>query len=72
MKKLVRPKPEVELDIYREFLVRLHTAMWTGNNKLVKDLLKRVGDYSYARTNTNGDWEQEEQNMIRTLLALQK
>ena len=72
MKKLKKPTEKEELAIYRRLLVRLHTAIWTGHDEIVKDLLKRIGDYSYARTNSNGDYEQEEQGEIRTLLNLDK
>ncbi len=72
MKKLKRPSPEKELNIYRDFLIRLHTARWTGNSKKVVELLDKIGAYSYARTNSNGDWDDDERNMIRTLLDLEK
>lgn len=72
MKKLIRPSPEEELNIYRSFLIELHTTRWTGNTDKFNELLKKIGNYSYARTNSNGDWEQEEQDMIRTLLDLKK
>ena len=72
MKHLKRPSPEEELAIYRRFLINLHTARWTGNLTLFNKMLDDMGDYSYARTNSNGDWEQEEQDMIRTLLNLDR
>lgn len=61
-----------ELLIYRRLLIRLHTARWTGHDELVEDLLNRIGEYSYARTNSNGDWRQEEEVEIITLLNLDK
>jgi hypothetical protein len=70
MKHLKRPSPEEELAIYRRLLINLHTARWTGNRLKVDDLLDKIGAYSYARTNSNGDFEQEEQDMIKTLLSL--
>jgi hypothetical protein len=67
-----RPTEKEELAIYRRLLINLHSAIWTGHNEKVQDLLKRIGDYSYARTNTNGDWKQEEEMEIITLLNLDK
>lgn len=34
-------------------------------------MIKKLGEYSYARTNSNGDIKQENQEKIRTLLALE-
>ena len=60
-----------ELNIYRSFLINLHTAIWTGNYDKVNIMIKKLGEYSYARTNSNGDIKQENQEKIRTLLALE-
>jgi hypothetical protein len=60
-----------ELEIYRNLLIRLHTARWTGNTELVKVLLDRIGEYSYVRTNTNeGNYKQEQRDRVNTLLNL--
>jgi hypothetical protein len=72
MKKLKKPTEQEELKIYRELLIRLHTARWTGNTKKVQELLDKIGAYSYARTNTNGFPEEEEERMKQTLLDLDK
>ena len=70
MKKITQKR---ELEIYRSLLIRLHTARWTGNIEMVKQLLDRISDYSYARTNTNeGNCKQEERDRIQTLLDLDK
>jgi G:T-mismatch repair DNA endonuclease (very short patch repair protein) len=61
-----------ELMIYRRLLIHLHTCNWTGHNDKVKEILKAIGDYSYARTNSNGDWKQEEELKIITLMNLKK
>jgi hypothetical protein len=66
------PTLEEELSIYRRLLIRLHTARWTGHSEIVEDLLKRIGDYSYARTNSNGNYKEEEKYQIETLLNLDK
>jgi hypothetical protein len=63
---------EEEVQIYRRLLVRLHTARWTGNKKLLNSLLDKIGFYSYARTNSNGHYDEEEQVQIQTLLNLDK
>jgi hypothetical protein len=42
-----------ELNIYRDFLIYLHTARWTGNGDSVMRCLEAVGGYSYCRTNGN-------------------
>ena len=65
-----KPSEEEELKIYRRFLINLHEAQWTGNVERVKLLHKRLGEYSYARTNSNGDWKQEDEIRIHTLLRL--
>jgi hypothetical protein len=49
-------------------LISLHTAQWTGNQELFSKLLAKIGRYSYARTNTNGFPEEEEERMKQTLL----
>ncbi|MFA5153066.1 MAG: hypothetical protein WC554_10935 [Clostridia bacterium] len=67
-----RPTQKEELRIYRQFLIRLHTARWTGHTEIVKDLLDRIGAYSYARTNSGGDEKQENRQKIETLLNLDK
>jgi len=72
MKKLIRPSPEEELEIYRKFLIDLHTCHWTGNKEGLHKRMDRLAAYSYSRTNSNGDWEQEERQMIETLLNLNK
>ena len=35
----------------------MHTCRWTGHEDKVKEILDAIGDYSYARTNSNGDWK---------------
>lgn len=70
MKKITQKQ---ELEIYRRLLIRLHTAVWTGNYEVVRDLLQRIAKYSYARTNTNeGNYKQEDRQRIETLLDLDK
>lgn len=69
---MARISQKRELEIYRRLLIRLHTARWTGNSEEVKELLDRIGAYSYARTNSNGDYKQEERDRKRTLLNLDK
>jgi len=63
---------EEQVKIYNRFLINLHTARWTGHVERVQDLLDRAGNYSYARTNSNGDWEQDERQEKETLLNLDK
>lgn len=46
--------------IYNNFLISLHTARWTYNEKLMGELLDRAAAYSYARTNSNG-WETDKE-----------
>jgi hypothetical protein len=65
-----KPTQKEELEIYRRLLIRLHTARWTGHHETVLEILDKIGAYSYARTNSNGDWKQEERDRIRTLLNL--
>lgn len=68
MKKVTQKE---ELEIYRNLLIRLHTARWTGNSESAMRILKAIGDYSYSRTNSNFDMEKEEEKMqMRTLLKL--
>lgn len=61
-----------ELQIYRRLLIHLHTCRWTGHVDKVEKILNAIGDYSYARTNTNGDSKQEEEMENQTLLGLKK
>jgi hypothetical protein len=63
---------EEEVEIYRRFLINLHTASWVGRPDLLQELMHRLANYSYARTNTNGHSDEEEQREIETLLALDK
>lgn len=61
-----------ELKIYRNLLISLHTAVWTGNNDRVKFILEKIGAYSYARTNSNEGCEKQEKKLrLRTLLSLE-
>lgn len=59
-----------KIEIYENLLISLHTARWTGNTKLFAGLMDKIGAYSYARTNSNGYEEEEEELRMRTLLAL--
>lgn len=59
-----------ELNIYRNLLIRLHTCRWTGNMPAFWSLIEKIGAYSYARTNSNGDEKQEEIMMEETLKNL--
>ena len=61
-----------ELEIYRNLLINLHTARWTMNEKQVIKILDAIGIYSYARTNSSGDYDQDERNQERTLKELTK
>ena len=61
-----------ELKIYRELLITLHTAVWTGNNTKVRLILEKIGKYSYARTNGIQDEKQEKRLHEQTLLDLEK
>lgn len=63
-------KMKEELDIYRNLLISLHTARWTMNHDKVMKILDLIGNYAYARTNSNGDYEQDKKNQERTLKAL--
>jgi len=61
-----------ELQLYRRLLIHLHTCRWTGHADKVNEILNAIGDYSYARTNSSGDWEQEKELELLTLLKLKK
>ena len=61
---------EEEVQIYRNLLINLHTARWTQNTKLFAKLMDKIGAYSYARTNSNGYEEEEEELRLRTLKNL--
>ena len=61
-----------ELQLYRSLLIHLHTCRWTGHSEKVKEILDAIGNYSYARTNSNGDEKQEEEMRILTLLEHKK
>jgi hypothetical protein len=61
-----------ELLLYRRLLIHLHTCRWTGHTDKVNEILDAIGRYSYARTNSNGDWRQEEEMEILTLQDLKK
>lgn len=66
-----KPTQKQELEIYRNFLISLHTARWTGNTIIFNKLMANLSAYSYSRTNSNaGNYKQEEKIMIRTLLNL--
>jgi hypothetical protein len=72
MGKTKKMTQKEELQLYRRLLIRLHTCRWTGHIDKVNEILNAIGEYSYARTNTNGDWKQEEEKERRTLLNLKK
>lgn len=59
-----------ELQIYRNLLINLNTCRWTHNVERVTRILNAIGDYSYARTNSNGDEKQEKKARDATLLKL--
>jgi len=63
-------KQKEELEIYRDLLINLHTARWCMNNARVIKILDAIGAYSYARTNSNGDDQQDSINKERTLKGL--
>lgn len=67
MKKITQKE---ELEIYRNLLIKLHTARWTGNSESVMRILEAIGQYSYSRTNSNGFEKEEERMQMRTLLKL--
>jgi hypothetical protein len=69
MKKISQKE---ELKIYRSLLIHLHTCRWTGHLDKVNEILNAIGEYSYARTNTNGDLKQEKELENQTLLNLKK
>ena len=63
---------EEKVRIYESFLISLHTAQWTGNQKRFAEMINKVGAFSYARTNSNGDEEYEEYNRHATFEALKQ
>lgn len=61
-----------QLNIHNEFLIKLHTASWTGNKNEFTKLMTKLAAYSYARTNSN-EWEtnkEEKRKYERTLKGL--
>ena len=57
-----------QIRIYNEFLIKLNTAMFTGNYVEVQRLLQLVSKYSFARTNGSQEtFEQDERNREKTL-----
>lgn len=72
-RKLDEITEKEELKIYKNLLINLHEARWTGNAKKFSKIMNAIGDYSFARTNSNpGNEEQEEKNRLKTLLKLEK
>lgn len=62
-----------ELRIYKDFLINLGSIINTGNTNKLDAMLLAVGDYSYARTNSNpGNQKWEKELQLRTLLKLGK
>lgn len=60
-----------ELDTYRNFLISLHTARWTGNVQRFAKLMENLQAYSYSRTNSNfGNEKDEEVLQEQTLKSL--
>ncbi len=60
-----------EVNIYRNLLVTLHTWRWTGHHDKVVEILDKIGQYSYARTNSfECSEEEDEERLERTLKAL--
>ncbi len=59
-------------DILSDFVIRLHTATWTGNDKHFAELMKRAAAYSYTRTNSIEGQSDEEyaESCEKTLKAL--
>jgi len=49
-----------ESEILSNVLINLHTCRWTGNMEKFWKLIEKIGEYSYARTNSNGHEEEEE------------
>lgn len=65
--------PDRELNIYRDLLLKIHTANWTFDNKKLRTIMLAIANYSYARTNTNeGNTKQENELKMKTLLNLEK
>jgi hypothetical protein len=60
-----------ELEIYRNLLINLHEANWTGNKEQVQKIMKAIGNYSYVRTNSNGFEKEENKIKIQTLIDLE-
>jgi len=65
-------KQKEKINIYNDFLISLHTAVWTGNDKAFKEYMKRLDDYSYARTNsyegqTNAEYASECERTLKEL-----
>jgi len=61
-----------ELQIYRNLLIKLHTANWTGNQKRVIEIMRAIGEYSYARTNSIECEKIEKKLREKTLLKLEQ
>jgi hypothetical protein len=61
---------EDEVQIYRDFLHQIHYAQIGMNGKRIGELLGRVANWGYARTNSNGDPEQEARFQEQTLKNL--
>lgn len=58
-----------EVKILREFLISLHTAKWTGNDAMFADKLKKLSEFSYARTNyPEGQTLEEYDSLCETTL----
>jgi len=71
MTNLVKLSVEEENKILKKLLINLHTARWTGNYEMVENLLNKIGQFSYARTNSFEESSEEtEQREIQTLLNL--
>ena len=69
--RMKKPTQKEELKIYRDLLIHLHTCRWTHHNDDVIKILDRIGEYSYARTNSNeGNDRYERRHQIQTLLNL--
>lgn len=54
-KKLTKKK---ELLIYRDYLLLLGTAVWTGNSVRAQELLTNLSDYCFKRTQTASQSEE--------------
>lgn len=59
-------------NILHNVLINLHTARWTMNEARVKQILDAIGSYSYAHTNSNGDYKQDSVNQCNALERLGK